>query len=122
MKKLDSLEKYVISPNVRFYGGYIHNGEDIELCDDLDEQDEYKVHIKDRIINNCLIKDVEQEYKMKNGKKVIQKEHQEVELENEQLLIYVEGQGFIISEYIMLTIDEAIERYKLLKSPTEEEK
>ena len=57
---------------------------------------------------------------MRNGRKVSQKEHQEIELEPEQLLIYIEGQGFVISEYIMLTIDEAIEKYKLLKSPDKE--
>ena len=54
---------------------------------------------------------------MRNGKTVKQKEEQDIELAENQLLIYVEGKGFIISEYIMLTIDEAIERYKLLKSP-----
>ena len=33
MDKLESLEKYVITPNVNFYGGYTHNGKDILLCD-----------------------------------------------------------------------------------------
>lgn len=117
MKKLEKLEKYVITPNVRFYGGYIHNGEDIELCNDYEEQEEYKISIKDKIIKGHLIKEIIQEYKMRNGKTVKQKEEQDIELAENQLLIYVEGKGFIISEYIMLTIDEAIERYKLLKSP-----
>lgn len=117
MKKLEELEKYVITPNVRFYGGYIHNGEDIELCNDYEEQEDYKISIKDKIIKGHLIKEIVQEYKMRNGKTVKQKEEQDIELAENQLLIYVEGKGFIISEYIMLTIDEAIERYKLLKSP-----
>lgn len=117
MKKLEKLEKYVITPNVRFYGGYIHNGEDIELCNDYEEQEDYKIIIKDKIIKGHLIKEIIQEYKMRNGKTVKQKEEQDIELAENQLLIYVEGKGFIISEYIMLTIDEAIERYKLLKSP-----
>ena len=120
MDKLESLEKYVITPNVGFYGGYKNNGKDIELCDDFEEGEGYKIHIVDKIINNILIKDVEKEYIMRNGRKVSQKEHQEIELEPEQLLIYIEGQGFVISEYIMLTIDEAIEKYKLLKSPDKE--
>lgn len=120
IKKLESLEKYVITPNVRFYGGYVYNGEDIELCNDKDEEEEYKVHIQDKIIDGHLIKQVEQEYTMSNGKKVKQKEYQDIELEENQLLIYVEGQGFVISEYKMLTIDEAIEKYKLLKSPEPE--
>lgn len=117
IKKLESLEKYVITPNVRFYGGYVYNGEDIELCNDKDEEEGYKVHIQDKIIDGHLIKQVEQEYTMSNSKKVKQKEYQDIELEENQLLIYVEGQGFVISEYKMLTIDEAIEKYKLLKSP-----
>ena len=49
--------------------------------------------------------------------KIKQKEYQDIELEENQLVIYAEGQGFVISEYKMLTIDEAIEKYKLLKSP-----
>lgn len=121
MRKLERLEKYVITPNVRFYGGYIYDGKDIELCDDEENEEDYKIHIKDKIIDGYLIKDVEKEYKMKNGRKVIQKEHQEIELDENQLLIYVEGQGFVISEYLMLTIDEAIHRYELLKSPVKEE-
>lgn len=123
MDKLESLEKYVITPNVNFYGGYTHNGKDILLCDDTDEdpEDEYKIHIVDMIKNNVLIKDIEKSYKMRNGKKVTQKEHQEIELDDGQLLIYVEGNGFIISEYKMVTIDEAKARYDLLKSPNKEE-
>ena len=62
IKKLESLEKYVITPNVRFYGGYVYNGEDIELCNDKDEEEGYKVHIQDKIIDGHLIKQVEQEY------------------------------------------------------------
>ena len=33
MKKLEKLEKYVIIPNTRFYGGYIFDGEDIVILD-----------------------------------------------------------------------------------------
>jgi hypothetical protein len=123
MDKLESLEKYFITPNVNFYGGYTHNGKDILLCDDTDEDPEYeyKIHIVDMIKNNVLIKDIEKSYKMRNGKKVTQKEHQEIELDDGQLLIYVEGNGFIISEYKMVTIDEAKARYDLLKSPNKEE-
>lgn len=123
MEKLKELEKYVITPNVNFYGGYTHNGKDILLCDDTDEDPEYEyiIHIVDMIKNNILIKDIEKSYKMRNGKKVTQKEHQEIELNDGQLLIYVEGNGFIISEYKMITIDEAKARYDLLKSPNKEE-
>ena len=31
MRELKRLDKYVITPNIAFYGGYIHDGEDIKL-------------------------------------------------------------------------------------------
>ena len=48
MKKLEALTKYVIIPNVRFYGGFIYDGEDIFLCDDTDEDEDYYIHIKQK--------------------------------------------------------------------------
>lgn len=131
MEKLESLEKYVITPNVRFYGGFKYEGKDIELCDDTDkeyiteEQEDGSVmqkeisstRVQQKIINSILITDIESEYEMRNGKKVKEKSHLEIELEVNQLLIYSEHQGFVIPEYKMLKIDEAIERYELLKSP-----
>lgn len=131
MEKLESLEKYVITPNVRFYGGFKYEGKDIELCDDTDkeyikeeqedgsiiEKEVASIKVQQRIINSVLITEIEAERKMKNGKKIKEKSHMEIEIEENQLLVYVEGQGFVIPEYKMLKIDEAIERYELLKSP-----
>ena len=134
MEKLEKLEKYVITPNVRFYGGFRYEGRDIELCDDtnkdyvkVQQEDESiidkeiaSIRVRQKIINSILITDIEAEREMKNGKKIKEKSHMEIELEENQLLVYVEGQGFVIPEYNMLKIDEAIERYELLKSPKEE--
>lgn len=115
MKKLESLEKYVVVPNVGFYGGFKYDGEDIVLCDDHDVDAGYDFKVKQRIETDVLITDIERSYERKNGKKVTEKSHQEVELEKGQLLVYVEGLGFTIPEYNMCLIDEAIGQYNLLK-------
>lgn len=115
MKQLEKLEKYVIVPNVGFYGGFKYDGEDIVLCDDHDTDKGYDFKVKQKIVNGVLITDIERSYERSNGKKVTEKSHQEVEIENGQLLVYVEGLGFTISEYNMCLIDEAIEQYELLK-------
>lgn len=114
MKKLKSLQKYVIVPNVGFYGGFKYDGEDIFLCDDHDVDVGYDFKVKQRIENDVLITDTERTYERENGKKVTEKTHQEVEIEKGQLLVYVEGLGFTIPEYKMCLVDEAIEQYKLL--------
>lgn len=114
-KKLEKLEKYVIIPNVKFYGGFIYKGEDMFLCDDTEEDEESYLHIIQRIENNFLITDGERYYKRMNGKSVKDSWHQEVELEVGKKLIYIEGQGFALSEYKMVTIDEAKSIYDLLK-------
>lgn len=135
MKKLGKLEKYVIMPNTRFYGGYVFDGEDVDLCDDtLTDYDDVKkedgsvekveilnINVKQKIINGVLITDINSKKIMRNGKKITEKSHMEIELKNDELLVYVEGQGFVVPEYKMLKIDEAIERYELLKSPVKEE-
>ena len=135
MKKLEKLEKYVIIPNTRFYGGYVFDGEDINLCDDtftdydkiknengeLEEKEVVNINVKQKIINSVLITDLTSKKIMRNGKIITEKSHMEIELSENELLVYVEGQGFVIPEYKMLKIDEEIERYNLLKSPINEE-
>jgi hypothetical protein len=115
MKQLDSLEKYVVVPNVGFYGGFKYDGEDIMLCDDHDTDEGYDFKVAQKIVGDVLITDIERTYERKNGKKVTEKSHQEVEIEKGQLLVYVQGVGFTIPEYRMCLIDAAIEQYQLLK-------
>lgn len=115
MKQLERLEKYVIVPNVGFYGGFVYDGEDIMLCDDHDTDKGYDFKVKQKIENNVLVTDTERVYERENGKKVSEKIHQEVEIKKGQLLVYVEGLGFTISEHQMCLIDEAVELYKILK-------
>ena len=98
MEKLESLEKYVITPNVRFYGGFKYEGKDIELCDDTDkeyikeeqedgsiiEKEVASIKVQQRIINSVLITEIEAERKMKNGKKIKEKSHMEIEIEENE--------------------------------------
>jgi len=116
MKRLESLTKYVVSPNIRFYGGFIYDGEDIFLCDDKEKSKDYYLRVKQTIENNVLISDITKRYKLKNGKKIKEKSHLEIEIEKGQKLVYIEGIGFTISEYKMIEIDEAIKYYKILKN------
>lgn len=115
MKQLTELTKYVIAPNIRFYGGFIYDGKDMFLCDDKEKGKDYYVRVKQVIENNILKSDVTKRYKMQNGKKVKEKSHLEIEIEKGQKLVYVEGTGYTIPEYKMVTIDEAINHYKILK-------
>lgn len=114
MKKLEKLDKYAVVPNVGFWGGFVYDGEDIDLCDDHDTDDGYDFTVKQKITGDILVTDITREYTRKNGKKVSERSHQEVGLEVGQLLVYVQGVGFTIPEYRMCTVDQAIEQYRLL--------
>ncbi len=115
MKQITELIKYVIVPNVRFYGGFIYEGEDMFLCDDKDKGKDFFIRVKQTIEKDILKTDIIKKYKMSNGKKVKEKSHLEIEIDKGQKLIYVEGIGYTIPEYKMVEIDEAISHYNLLK-------
>ncbi len=119
MRTIESLDKYVIVPRLNFCGGFKYDGEDIFLCDDHDTDEGYDFTVKQSIVGGVLITDVTKMYTRKNGKKVTESAHQEVEIEEGQLLVYVEGVGFTIPEYNMCVIDEAIEQYRYLKGEGE---
>lgn len=125
MKELKDLEKYVIQPNMTPYGGYVHTGENIKLCEDEDvdyetqenengekiEVEIEKTFVKQVIIDNKLITDIKTKYMMRNGKWCEEETHQEIELEEKQLLIYKKGNGFVIPEYRMYKAEDAIKLY-----------
>ena len=114
MNKIEKLEKYVQKPNLTFYGAYIHDGTDIELCDDTEREDDYFFNVKQRIENNVMHTEIERKY-MRNHKKILETSVQRVELEDGEILVYVTGLGFVIPEYKMCSIEEAIEDYKKIK-------
>ena len=119
MKTLTKLEKYVLLPNVSFYGGVVFDGEDIFLCDDHDTDEGYDFRVRQKIVSGVLITDIERTYTRQNEKRVSETSHQEVELEAGQLLVYVEGVGFTLPEYKMCTAAEAIDQYSVLLGETE---
>lgn len=120
LKKLDKLTKYVIYPNTRFYGGYTYDGKDIELCDDSDliknekGKEVFKINVKQKILNGVLYTDINSTKTYKDDTKQFDTIHQELQLKKGQLLVYVEHQGFVISEYKMVTIEKAKRIYDIL--------
>ena len=115
MRTLENLEKYVVLPNVDFYGGWKYDGEDIFLCDDCEESEERGIRITQRIESGKLISHIRKHYILRNGKKVTEDVYKETELDEGQLLVYVAEKGFVLPEYVMAPIEEAISQYELLK-------
>lgn len=115
MNKITHLDKYILTPNISFYGGFIWNGEDIFLCDDHDEDKDYVFDVRQEIKNGILSTDLKREYATKKDKKIIEKSIMEVELEKGQLLVYVEGIGYTIPEHKMCEVEDAIEQFNVLR-------
>lgn len=121
MKKLEKLEKRVIYPDVQFYGAYIHTGEDIYLCDDIEEDEDTKVRIECYIKDNVLYTNIERNYKTIKGRVVNEEIHQSISIDKNEVLVYVQGSGFVVPEYNMIKISDAIELYKILENGGNEE-
>lgn len=123
MKKLDKLEKVVPAPDTTFYGAYYYDGKEIELCDDTetleddDGQTTTYIRVKDTVKNGILYKEKELKVKQKDGRYIIENTKKELPLEIGTMLIYVMYEGFVQTRSKMITIDKAIKRYELLKSP-----
>ena len=124
MKTLESLEKVVPVPDTIFYGAYYYDGNDIELCDDVDtledEEESTYIRVKDTIINGILYKEKTLKVKQKDDRYIVEETKKELPLNKGDMLIYVMYEGFVQTRTKMITIDKAIERYELLKSPKEE--
>lgn len=124
MKTLESLEKVVPVPDTIFYGAYYYDGNDIKLCDDVDtledEGESTYIRVKDTIINGILYKEKTLKVKQKDDRYIVEETKKELPLNKGDMLIYVMYEGFVQTRTKMITIDKAIERYELLKSPKEE--
>ena len=124
MNKLESLEKVVPVPDTVFYGAYYYDGKNIELCDDEerfeDEEESTYIRVRDVIIDNVLFKEKKLMVKQKDGRYVTEETKKQLPLNKGDMLIYVMYEGFVQTRTKMITIDKAIERYELLKSPKEE--
>lgn len=117
MKKLESLEKYVRTPDTNFYGAYFYDGEDVELhneeqiFNDESGNPEQRLKIVDIVENGIFKKHKEYENLQTGVKEVTDIEYP---LKENEMLIFVMNEGFTKTHTPMVTIDEAINRYKLL--------
>lgn len=117
MKKLDKLEKYVRTPDVQFFGTYFYDGEDIELhneeetFNDDEGKPEYRLKIVDVIQDNIFKKHKRLE-NLQTGLK--EETFVEYPIKQGEMLIFVINEGFTKTHTEMVTIKEAIKRYKLL--------
>lgn len=120
MKELKKLEKYVRVPDVQFYGTYFYDGEDIllhdeveEFKDDVNKEVELRLTIKDKIENGKFYK-----YKLIEDLKNNSREElkREFPVKQNEMLIFVMNEGFVKTHTPLITIDQAIERFKLLRS------
>lgn len=119
MKQLEHLDKYVRVPDTQFYGAYFYDGEDILLHDEVEEfKDEkneiveIRLTIKDTIENGIFKKHKKVE-DLRTG--AIEETFKQVPVEKGDMLIFVMNEGFGKVKGGLITIDEAIERYKLIK-------
>lgn len=120
MKELKKLEKYVRVPDVQFYGTYFYDGEDILLHDEVEEfkdddnkEVELRLTIKDKIENGKFYK-----YKLIEDLKNNSREElkREFPVKQNEMFIFVMNEGFVKTHTPLITIDQAIERFKLLRS------
>lgn len=110
MEKLESLKKYVKVPDTQFYGAYFYDGVDRELHNETIYEDGYTLAITD-IVENGIFK----KHKVLTDEKGLKEEEfVEYPLKDNEMLIFVQNIGFTKTTSPMITIDEAIERYKLL--------
>lgn len=120
MKKLESLEKYVFVPNTQFYGTYFYDGEDIELHNEVEEYKddetgelEIRLTIVDKIENGIFKKYKLVEDIKNNG---FEETKREFPIKEGEMLIFVMNEGFTKTHSKLVSIDEAIDLYKLLRS------
>ena len=110
MKKLEKLEKYVRVPDTNFYGVYINDGEDIELHNESITQGEYTLLIED-VIEGGIFK----KHKLLTDTKGLKEESfVEYPIKKDEMLVFIENEGFKKLGSGMIRIKEAIDRYKLL--------
>ena len=94
------------------------------MCDDVEEfedgEERTYIRVTDTIIDGTLYKEKVLKVRQKDGRYVTEETKKQLPLNNGDMLIYVMYEGFVQTRTKMITIDKAIERYELLKSPKEE--
>ena len=120
MKTLDKLEKFVKVPDTQFYGAYFYDGEDILLHDEVEEfKDDDNKEVAIRLTISDKIEDgMFKKYKLVEDLKNNAREetYREYPVKKGEMLIFVMNEGFGKTHSTLITIDEAIDRYKVLRS------
>ena len=120
MKVLDKLEKYVRVPDTQFFGAYFYDGEDILLHDEVEEfKDDENKEVEIRLtIRDVIENGVFKKYKLVEDLKDNAKEEtrREFPVKKGDMLVFVMNEGFAKTHSALVTIDEAIDRYKVLRS------
>ena len=120
MKVLDKLEKYVRVPDTQFFGAYFYDGEDILLHDEVEEfKDDDNKEVEIRLTISDKIEDgMFKKYKLVEDLKNNAREetYREYPVKEGDMLIFVMNEGFSKTHSTLITIDEAIDRYKVLRS------
>lgn len=126
MKVLDKLEKYVKVPDTQFFGAYFYDGEDILLHDEVEEfKDEENKEVEIRLTITDKIEDgMFKKYKLVEDLKNNAREetYREYPVKDGEMLIFVMNEGFSKTHSMLVTIDEAIDRYKVLRSDNNDTK
>lgn len=126
MKVLEKLEKFVKVPDTQFFGAYFYDGEDILLHDEIEEfkdddnkELEIRLTIRD-VIENGVFKKYKLVEDIKNDAK--EETRKEYPIKEGEMLIFVMNEGFTKTHSKLVTVDEAIDRFKLLRSDNNDTK
>lgn len=126
MKVLDKLEKYVRVPDTQFFGAYFYDGEDILLHDEVEEfKDDENKEVEIRLtIRDVIENGVFKKYKLVEDLKnhATEETKREFPVKEGDMLIFVMNEGFAKTHSVMVTIDEAINRFKMLRSDDDDAK
>ena len=107
-------------PDTQFYGAYFYDGEDILLHDEVEEfKDDDNKEVAIRLTISDKIEDgMFKKYKLVEDLKNNAREetYREYPVKKGEMLIFVMNEGFGKTHSTLITIDEAIDRYKVLRS------
>lgn len=111
------MKQYVIKPSLQFYVVYEINGEDVKELTNEFEKDEKgnSVKIIQNIDKDTLTTKQITKYKLSNGIEIKNEDKQTMKMPIGTKLVYVKGNGYVLPERNICTIDEAIEDFGVLK-------
>lgn len=111
------MEKYVIKPSLQFYVVYEVTGKDKkELTNDFEKDEEgNSVKVIQNVDGFKVTTKTIVKYKRSNGTSYKDVDVEEATYPEGTKLVYVKNKGYVLAEYKMCTVDEAIEDLSVLK-------